>query len=173
MSATFWKASRKATAASTVVLQGEGHGAQCCCHPVDMGTLPAGCRWHRPDHSPELGVQLGGLRVEVLPDGVGALQEGKAVVRPRASGRAPMLPPWGGISDGSEHSPCPPPPSSFLICPVPVSVMPSSQGWRKQKGQGQVASAGEASQCHPSKTSSGVLSVRPSLCHCHEEEPSQ
>lgn len=35
-------------------------------------------------HSPELGVQLGGLRVEIFPYGVGALQGGRVMVRDRA-----------------------------------------------------------------------------------------
>lgn len=47
---------------------------------------------HQPGHhSPELGVQLGGLRVEVLPDGVGALQGGKGTVT--AGTPHPLSPP--------------------------------------------------------------------------------
>lgn len=39
---------------------------------------------HPPfSHSPELGVQLGGLRVEIFPYGVGALQRGRVMVRDR------------------------------------------------------------------------------------------
>lgn len=46
-------------------------------------------------HSPELGVQLGGLRVEILPYGVGALQGGKVMVRDRALHPLHCLPSQG------------------------------------------------------------------------------
>ena len=94
MSATFWKASRKATAASTVVLgrrerggssAGAGHPGMC------LRGGGGGVPHPHPGHSPELGVQLGGLRVEILPDGVGALQGGKGRVRAGAP-RPPCTP---------------------------------------------------------------------------------
>lgn len=47
-------------------------------------------------HSPELGVQLGGLRVEILPYGVGALQGGRVMVRDRAPHSA-LLPQTGKV----------------------------------------------------------------------------
>lgn len=71
MSATFWKASKKATAASTVVLgrwtAGRSVGEV-------SSPLPAPSPAGAPSAaSPQLGMQLRGLGVEVLPDGVGAL----------------------------------------------------------------------------------------------------
>lgn len=71
MSATFWKASKKATAASTVVLGRwtVGWSVGEVSYPLPIPS-PAGAP---SAASPQLGMQLRGLGVEVFPDGVGAL----------------------------------------------------------------------------------------------------
>lgn len=88
MSATFWKASRKATAASTVVLRQRERGGytQWVQDTLGCANEEGGppCPTRSYGHSPELGVQLGGLRVEILPYGVGALQGRRVMVRDRA-----------------------------------------------------------------------------------------
>lgn len=63
--------------------------------PVGPGTEGGVSPVPPPGHSPQLGVQLGGLRVEILPDGVGALQGRKGTVTSGAP-RHPAPPPRGG-----------------------------------------------------------------------------